>query len=252
MRKQLISFLISLLLSYTSQAQVGQSEGVVSYRRTTYWPKVYARMTYLSQEQKDRAANTWKNDSDFKEKMTLVFSPVASLYSHESETGESEDGRWTWRNKELFLYRNFEQEKQTDVEEMLGKTYVVADSLKLPVWRIGNEIREIAGHLCTNATTTDPIKNQTIMAWFAQDIPVPAGPERYCGLPGLILELDINQGDVVIEATALVFKPVAATLKPHTVKKAKTISTEAYDTLLKTYIADQIKAQQNPYWEIRY
>ncbi|MEZ0483810.1 GLPGLI family protein [Fibrella aquatica] len=242
-----------VLTTLTAQAQANQTEGVVNYTRRTYWIKIIARMTYLSQEQKDRAANTWKNEEEgSKEKMKLTFTPTTSLYTYESESGESEDGRYTWRNRELAFFRDFDKEQQTDVEEMLGKVYVIDDSLRIPAWKIGNQVREIAGHMCLNATTTDPIKNQAIVAWFAQDIPVSAGPERYYGLPGLILELDVNNGDVVIEATSVTFKPVAADMKLPKPKKPKKLDGKGYETMLKNYIVEQMKEQQNPYWEIRY
>jgi GLPGLI family protein len=102
------------------------------------------------------------------------------------------------------------------------------------------------------AETEDPIKKQKITAWFAQDIPVPAGPERYHGLPGLILELNLNDGDVVIEATNVAFKKVTPDEFKLPKVKGKKINDPAYDTLIKEYIAQQIKAHQNPYWEIRY
>ena len=247
-----ITFALLLLTTLMAQAQTSQSEGVVNYTRRTFWPKIIARMTYLSQEQKDRAANTWKNEEGWKEKTKLTFTPTTSLYTHESESGESEDGRYTWRNKELAFFRDFDKEQQVDVEEMLGKVYMVEDSLRTPSWKIGNQIREIAGHMCINATTIDPVKNQAITAWFAQDIPVSAGPERICGLPGLILELDINNGDVLIETASITFKPVAAEVKLPKVKKPKKLDGRAYDLMLKNYIAEQMKEQQNPYWEIRY
>ncbi|RYF73211.1 MAG: GLPGLI family protein [Cytophagaceae bacterium] len=240
------------LTALITQAQTNQSEGVVIYTRQTFWPKIIARMTYLSQEQKDRAANTWKNEEASKEKMKLSFTPTTSLYGYESESGSTEDGRYTWRNKELALFRDFDKEKQVDIEEMLGKVYLVEDSLRVPSWKIGNQVREIAGHMCINATTTDPIKDQVLTAWFAQDIPVSAGPERICGLPGLILELDINNGDVIIETTSITFKPVAADIKMPKIKKPKKLDEKGYESMLKSYIADQMKEQQNPYWEIRY
>lgn len=254
MKKHLTSIFAALLLLTTliAQAQTNQSEGVVIYTRRTFWPKIIARMAYLSQEQKDRAANTWKNEEDSKEKMKLAFTPTTSLYTYESESGSTDDGRYTWRNKELAFFRDFEKERQIDTEEMLGKVYVVEDSLRLPSWKIGNQVREIAGHMCINATTTDPVKDQALTAWFAQDIPVSSGPERICGLPGLILELDINNGDVIIETTSITFKPVAADMKVPRIKKPKKVDEKAYETMLKTYIADQMKEHQNPFWEIRY
>ena len=242
--------LLFALLAIPAVAQ--KTEGVVTYERRSYWTKIYGRMTYLSQEQKDRIAQTWKNDEEGKEKMKLTFSPDASLYTYVNEMGSTDDGRYTWRNKELLLYRNFAKDQQIDVIEMLGKTYIVEDSLRTPVWKIGNQIKEVAGYICMRAETEDPVKKQKITAWFAQDIPVPAGPERISGLPGLILELNVNDGDVIIEATSVTFKPVEAEALKLSKSKGKKINVAAYDALIGQYIAEQTAAHQNPFWEIRY
>lgn len=248
--KQAINLLLFALITASAVAQ--NTEGVVTYERKSYWTKIYGRMTYLSQEQKDRIAQTWKNDEEGKEKMKLTFSPDASLYTYLNEMGSTDDGRYTWRNQELQLYRNFGKDQKTDVMEMLGKTYIVEDSLHTPVWKIGNQIKDVAGYICMKAETEDPIKKQKITAWFAQDIPVPAGPERYHGLPGLILELNVNDGDVIIEATNVALKtPTADELKAPKLK-GKKINDAAYNTLVQKYIAEQMTAHQNPYWEIRY
>lgn len=245
-----INLLLFTLIATASVAQ--KTEGVVNYTRKTYWTKIIGRMTFLSQEQKDRAAQTWKNDDEYKEKMKLAFSANESLYTYASEQGETEDAGYSWRNSELKLYRNFEKDKKTDVVEMLGKTYIVEDSLHTPVWRIGNQIKDIAGYICMRADMEDPIKKQKITAWFAQDIPVSAGPERSHGLPGLILELSLNDGDVVIEATGVTFRP----LTPDDLKlpklKGKKINDAAYDALIRQHIADSMVAHRNPYWSIRY
>ncbi len=242
--------IVCLLLSVAANAQ--NTEGVVNYERKTYWTKIIARMTFLNQEQKDRAAQTWKNDDESKEKMKLAFSEKESLYTYGSEQGETEDGQYSWRQSEYKLYRNFETDKKTDIMEMLGKTYIVEDSLHTPAWKIGDQIKEVAGYICMKAETEDPIKKQKITAWFAQDIPVPAGPERYNGLPGVILELSLNDGDVVIEATKVTLRK----LTPDDLKmpklKGKKINDAAYDALLKQHIMDSMTAHRNPYWSIRY
>ena len=227
------------------------TEGVVHYERRTFWPRIYARMTYLSQEQKDRISNLTRNFTENKEKMKLTFSKSQSLYAYANESAEYEGSSYKGRNGDLFFFRDFDKERILDVEETLGRTYVIEDSLRLPAWRISDQIKEIAGHLCSKATTTDPLKNQSITAWFAQDIHVPAGPERFYGLPGLILELDINDGDVVIEATSVVIKATANELKPPK-SKGKRVTSAAFDKLLRDHIATSTKAQQNPYWGIRY
>ena len=243
--------LLCLCLIINVSALAQKTEGIVSYDRKSYWTKIIARLTFLSQEQKDRAAQTWKNEDEDKEKMKLLFTPTESVYTYLNDQGQTEDGNYSWRNRDLLLYRNYDKERKTEIEEMLGKTYIVDDSLRTPTWRILDQIKEVAGHICMKAETEDPIKKHKVTAWFAQDIPVSAGPERYSGLPGLILELDINGGDVIIEATKVEFKPVAAEIKLPKLK-GKKITNADYDKMIQQHIAESITAHRNPYWSIRY
>ncbi len=243
---------LCLLTSSVTMAQ--KTEGVATYVRKEYWLKIVNRLTFLSQEQRDRETQTWKNWAENNKgiKMKLEFSPNESRYTYFSD--EPEEGGYSWRKSEFYVYRNFEKDKKTDIIEMLGKTYVIDDSLHAPVWKIGNQIKEVAGYICMKAETEDPIKKQKITAWFAQDIPVSAGPERVNGLPGLILELDVNDGDVIIEATNVTFR----TLTPDDLKlpklKGKKINDSAYDAIIQQHIADRMTAHQSPYgWAgIRY
>ncbi|GAB3746814.1 GLPGLI family protein [Spirosoma pomorum] len=245
-----IFLILCLFCSLSATAQ--KTEGIATYVRKEYWLKISNRLTFLSQEQKDRMAQTWKNfEEDNKGvKMKLAFSPNESLYTYDGD--EPEAGGYSWRKSEFYLYRNFEQDKKTDIIEMLGRTYAIEDSVHAPRWKIGNQIKEVAGYVCMKAETEDPIKKQKITAWFAQDIPVSAGPERVNGLPGLILELDIDDGAVTVEATNVTFRPLTpADLKLPKLKTRK-INDVAYDGLIDKHIKEQMTAHQNPYWEIRY
>ncbi|GAB3328770.1 GLPGLI family protein [Larkinella ripae] len=239
-----------LLLSIPAMSQPLQ--GVVTYERTEDQPKIMARLSFLSLDQKERMKATWKNYSDHKNKMILYFNADQSLYTNESEYWRSDDGKWSYRNSDYIIRRDFKQETRSDVIEMLGKTYIVEDSLKASSWKILNQLKDIAGHICMKAETEDPIRQQKITAWFAQDIPVSAGPEQYSGLPGLILELDLNDGDAVITATSVAMKDVSKELAPGKKIKARKIKTADYDKLIKDHIQTSIKAQENPYWSIRY
>ena len=250
MKKLVILF--GLLLSIVANAQ--NTEGVATYVRKEHWIKITNRLTFLSQEQKDREAQTWKNwEEDNKGiKMKLTFTPNESLYTYLSD--EPEEGGYSWRKSDFFVYRNFEKDKKNDIIEMLGKTYIVEDSLHAPIWKIGDQIKEVAGYICMKAETEDPIKKQKIVAWFAQDIPVPAGPEMLNSLPGLILELDVNDGDVVIEATNVTFKKITPDDLKLPKQKGKKMNDAGYNTLLKEQIAESMTAHRNPFgWSrIRY
>ncbi|WP_128547897.1 GLPGLI family protein [Larkinella soli] len=247
--KKLLFF---LLIFAGIQARAQELRGVVTYEYSQDWIKIASRLPYLSLDQKERIKSTYKNYTGSKSIMKLYFNADQSLYSYESDYTRSEDGRWSWRNSDYVIRRDFKQGTRTEIIEMLGKTFIVEDSLAEPKWKILNQLKDIAGHVCMKAETDDPIKSQKITAWFAQDIPVSAGPEMYYGLPGLILELDINDGDVVVTATQVELKDVSKELAAVKKIKGKKIKAAEYDKLLTDHIKTAIKAQENPYWTIRY
>lgn len=241
--------ILLFLVSFFAFCQEGKQEGVVQYERTTFWVNIMSRLTYLSAEEKDRIKLTWgSTDEGWKQKMTLAFNENQSLYAYGEENTEQ---GWSGRKETFFLTKNFAAEHSTDYIDMLGKTYIVDDTLHTPTWKILNQIKEVAGYICMKAEAVDTVKNQKITAWFAQDIPVMAGPERYFGLPGLILELDINEGDVTIVASKVEFKKLTNEFNLKKIK-GKKISDAEYTKIIADFIKDSIKGERNPYWGLRY
>lgn len=240
------------LLLFSLPVFAQEPEGIITYERTQYWTKIQQRLTFLSQEEKDRAKMTFGSRDGYKEKMKLVFSPTQSVYTYLSDQGESEDGRWSWRQDDYIIQRDFGKETLTELHEMMGKTYVVQDSLPAPKWKILNQLKDIAGHVCMKAETEEPVKGQKLTAWFADDLPVSFGPERSFGLPGIILELDINDGDVVVTATKIELKKLTDKELALPKMKGKKITEKEYNRLISEHIQDSMKSHRNPYWSLRY
>ena len=139
-----------------------------------------------------------------------------------------------------------------DIREELGKKYLIEDKIPKHKWKILNEIKEIAGYLCMKAETNNEIKDQVIHAWFTDAIPMSGGPEGYGGLPGMILQLDINDGDAVITATSVDLDTPIEKLPIPRKMKGKKIDIAEFDQKLEKFIAQSIDGQKNPYWRIRY
>ncbi len=79
--------------------------------------------------------------------------------------------------------------------------YVYDDGLNLMKWTLGNETREICGHLCRKATTSFRGRNWT--AWYTTEIPIDNGPWKFGGLPGLILMAESDDHQQRFEAIAI-------------------------------------------------
>lgn len=248
MRLITILFLLITTISFTSKAQ--KMEGEITYEKVYHWTKIYSRASYLSTEEKDRMQMTWKNDDEQKQEMKLFFNEQKSYYSYYKKP--ENEGGYSWNEREYKVYRDLENEKRTDIIEMLGKVFIVEDSTRAPKWKVMNKIKEIGGYMCMMAVTEDTIKGQQITAWFADNLPVSIGPELYGGLPGMILELDINDGDLVITAKKIEMKAVTEDLNIPKKLKGKKVTEAQYNTLVSTHIKDSVKAHRNPYWSMSY
>src|SRR5690606_24944388 len=66
-------------------------------------------------------------------------------------------------------------------------------------WEITDEKKEINGYVCTKAISK--INGYHFEAWFTDEIPISAGPEKYDSLPGLILY--VNTGAVELVAKSV-------------------------------------------------
>ena len=79
-----------------------------------------------------------------------------------------------------------------DIPTPMAKFYL-KEEIPTFEWKISKtETKKIGKFDCTKATTT--FRGRTYTAWFAKAIPVPYGPWKLGGLPGLILEAyDINK-----------------------------------------------------------
>ena len=104
----------------------------------------------------------------------------------------------TWGNPQVKLMKYYHnphkkiQIRQTEFMTRLFREELDMEKIK---WKMGAASKEILGYTCMQAETD--LDGKKILAWFTPDIPISAGPERYYGLPGLILEVNINQGQVV-------------------------------------------------------
>ncbi|MBL7813577.1 MAG: GLPGLI family protein [Saprospiraceae bacterium] len=249
MKKIIILFL--LISPFLSVAQK-PFEGVVRYLVTQNWTKKLAAVPYISKQSKERVAYMWGNRSEWKMYNTLYINANASKYENSEEKAEPDEDTWAGRKELFFMKRDFANNTMTDAMEFLGKNYLIEDQIQVFDWKIQNDLKEVAGHICMKAMTEDTLKNQTIVAWFAQDIPSSAGPDRFSGLPGLILEVDINDGAMVLTADRMDAKTLTTELDVPKKIKSKKIKYADHYEMLKKHIFENRKEENFPFWGIRY
>jgi GLPGLI family protein len=240
------------LMSQETSDQVPVTEGSIRYLVTHNWTKKMEALHYLSKQRKERIAYMQGSRAEWHNYTLLHFNPTQSSYVDSEERAEPDDDGYSWRREAYWVNRNFVQNTTSEALIVQGKTYLIQDSLRCQDWKILNDMKEVAGHLCMNASWEDTIKMQKIVAWFALDIPYSGGPERLCGLPGLILEADVNNGAMVLTANRIDAKTITTEFDLPKKQKGKKVTETEYNKALKKFIDEQVKAEQPYFWDIRY
>ena len=59
-------------------------------------------------------------------------------------------------------------------------------------WELLNETKKIGKYICYKAKQSNSTSKNAPIAWYTMEIPLSFGPNKFDGLPGLILELELN------------------------------------------------------------
>jgi GLPGLI family protein len=237
--------ILLLFLIFLMNTLFCQENGVVAYTITSSWIKMYASCTYLPKAQRENLSYVWGAGREgWDTKAELKFNATECRYE-----GKEDEDEQRWRKEpDYIIYRNLEERTTFDVMTLLNKEYVVQDSISGQNWKIKNDMKEIAGHICMNAACYDSLKGKEVMAWFALDLPISIGPDRYCGLPGMILEVNEANGAVVYAATSILLPEEKVEIeKPVVKKKRKIIDEQTYNNIVGSHIND-CKKMQRPYF----
>ena len=227
MKKITIAFLLGLFAMVSANAQM--KEGKIVYeRKINMWKMI------TDPEMRTRIPEF--RTSEFE----LFFNDQASLFRTVPEDeapdpfansgGGGGGPRFMFRMPETTTYTNIATQMQYESRPMFEKTFLIIDSLKPLKWKISEETKTIAKHVCKKATTTVTAQNVRIgvgargmgrnsgdttnkpgaaitpketevVVWYTEDIAASVGPDNYSGLPGAILEVDMDNGANVTTAT---------------------------------------------------
>lgn len=150
-------------------------------------------------------------------------------------------------------------------DDILGKDFLIVDTLTSYKWTLIDESKKIGDYICFKAELTLPVTEEEIreydeylknlekesslfpksepvdkklVAWYTAEIPVSVGPLNYWGLPGLILE--INDGSMMILCSKVILTNKASDKikipnsgKEVTQKEFDTIHKEKMDSIMK-------------------
>lgn len=97
-------------------------------------------------------------------------------------------------------------------------------------WNITDSTKKIGKFICTKATAHFHGRDYT--AWFTPAIPVPYGPWKLVGLPGLILQAHDRSNNIYFKAEKLTFIPIDSLGSPPLNGDEEIITLTKYKTIL--------------------
>ena len=222
---QLVFGLLITLTSITTTATAQMKEPKISYER-----KINMHRNLPDPQMKSMVPE-FRTD-----KFELIFNENASLFRSVvdeeapdpfANAGGGGGGmRMNFRMPTANTYTDIAKQMQYEERAFFEKEFLIIDSLKQYKWKLSEETKTIAKQLCKKATTmiTSPQmrmrvsiggggnnadttantprapKETELVVWYAENIPVSFGPDNYSGLPGVIMEIDQDNGATVTTA----------------------------------------------------
>jgi GLPGLI family protein len=138
----------------------------------------------------------------------LFFNTSESLYQpveEEDDDFADENGgmRMRFRRPNAVFYVNQESSRRVMQQEFMGKKYLIEDSIRIMPWKFGSEVKTIKGYECRQASYYNEERKQNIVAWYTTALRPFIGPENFNTLPGLVVQVEINDGERVITLSKL-------------------------------------------------
>lgn len=195
-------FFISLLILSAALAGA-QSSGMITYEEKM---DLHKNLPPERQDMKDMIPQY--NISKFE----LIFSGDESLYRAQKQeelptTSTSPGGppmgmRFGAGRANRVVYKDLAKDTMIDSRDFMQKQFLITGPPKPRKWKIGTKHKEILGYNCLEASFREDSVT-TMVAWFSPQLPVPNGPSDYQGLPGMILQVDVNDGLRMVTATEI-------------------------------------------------
>ena len=224
-KTQLVLGLLVAFTSLTTVASAQMKEGKISYER-----KINMHRNLPDPQMKSMVPEfrTDKFELIFNENVSLFRSVVDEEAPDPFANAGGGGGgmRMNFRMPTANTYTDMAKQMQYEERAFFEKEFLIIDSLKQYKWKLSEETKTIAKQLCKKATTmitspqmrmrvsiggagnnTDTTANTPrapketeLVVWYAENIPVSFGPDNYSGLPGVIMEIDQDNGATVTTA----------------------------------------------------
>lgn len=134
---------------------------------------------------------------------------------------------------------DFVIEKNRGLQNLIFKQRIGRNQYTYPEpipnsWKITSETLKIGAYPCQKAEIQ--YGGRQWYAWFTQEIPLPEGPYKFGGLPGLIVKMEDSKGDYSFDL--MESKKLKLISPPQSRGQDISLSKEGYNDLAKKYAKD--------------
>lgn len=135
------------------------------------------------------------------------------------------------------VFRNYPEGKVTFTDRLGGVNFLCEEANERPQWKLLPDTATILTYHCRKAACH--FKGRTYTAWYTEEIPLPEGPWKLFGLPGLILKAEDSRGHYAFRCTGV---EQCRTLMPLTIysKGHERVSRSELNKLYERYAQDVI------------
>jgi len=222
--KSTILSVLSMTLALVALSQSDITQGSVIYEEVL---KIDIQMDNMTSEMQAMLPKENRNST------ILYFNEEASRYENLDQTDdavidqESEGGgvMVMISQPENIMYRDLKNETTTEQTEFMTRVFLIKSDYLKDEWKLTGNQKMILNYPCQEAFKHEG--EDTVSVWFTPAIPVPTGPGKYANLPGLVLAVEANHGDMTIIAKSVDFKEIDPE-KIRKPKKGKKVTMEEY------------------------
>lgn len=132
------------------------------------------------------------------------------------------------------VYTNMSSGLITHLKHLSSDIFLIQYPISDYKWNLTNESKKIDNFTSFKATLTDSVETvrgkrvREIIAWYVPKVSYPFGPANYSGLPGLIIELEIN-GNIVFYADKILSLPADKAISIQLPSKGKKVTKQEYN-----------------------
>ncbi len=137
----------------------------------------------------------------FTQKKQLTYKDGLSSYANIPEKGINGSSELSQLAESAYYKDHKKKEAIEYLPNYLPMLYAEDISVVNPItihnWKITKQQKNIAGYNCLLAQYTQP-DGFKISAWFTDELAINEGPRNFWGLPGLILQLQMNENILLV------------------------------------------------------